>query len=92
MIDTFVCDDYDDETEVARAECFVWEDMSNFRGRREQFRFIFGLKAKAKEVYKIVQTAELLLIRELIQKLQERSNALLQSLKIPGDICLHEDQ
>jgi hypothetical protein len=42
VIDTLVNYDDDNEAEVASAENFVWETISNYEGQREQLRGVYG--------------------------------------------------
>jgi cytochrome c556 len=43
-------DDNDTEAEAASADNFVWENMSNYKEQREQFRGRHGPKSAEKKV------------------------------------------
>jgi hypothetical protein len=90
VVDTLVNDhDDDNEAEVDSVESFVWEDMSNYKGQREQFRRGSGCQGATKEVHEIAESFELFSTENLFKKLQKRPSAMLYNFKIPGEVCSH---
>lgn len=58
-----VNDDDDDnkEAEVANAESFVQDNMSNYKGQKKQLMGGFGLHRAAKAVQEIIETFQIFL-------------------------------
>jgi hypothetical protein len=53
---------------------FVWEDMNNYKGQRENFTGIVGPQGVAKEVTDIVDVFELFFNSELVDTIVEETN------------------
>jgi hypothetical protein len=75
VVDMIVNDaDDDNEAEAASAGTFVWEDVANCEGQREQFRGGFGPQGAAKEFQEIGESFELFLNQEFVHKIAEETN------------------